>query len=117
MRILSILLLTTSLFLAFKPGVDLLLMHNLSEKSCCIDIDSCTDTLPEDIASNEKEDNSCDGNFCNPFQVCGSCFLLCLNMAEDKHTKQGISTQQQFSYEGSNSSLFISDFWQPPEWV
>jgi hypothetical protein len=115
MRILSIILLTTTLLLAFKPGVDLILLQNLSEKSCCID--TCADTQQADTVPSEQEDNGCDGNFCNPFQVCGSCFLLCTNLTETGLQNVDLSTHHKFPYISTASALFITDFWQPPKLV
>lgn len=104
-----------TLLLAFKPGIELLFMADTSEQSCCID--TCSEAELEAETKDHSSDNDCEGNFCNPFQTCGSCFLLCQSLPAAKLPAVAIIPQQKFAYQLNASALFTFEFWQPPEWT
>jgi hypothetical protein len=92
------------LFLAILPGIELVLP--VSEPNCCC-ADDCK--LP-------LEDN-CEGENCNPFQVCGSCVITFFEASFPVKPVQLItynlfSVQQIIQIE-----TFVGDFWQPPRVV
>ena len=115
MKFLTLILASTILFLAVKPGIDLILLQNNTEQSCCSG--QC-----KPIADNEKspdqqkqKDDSSDKP-CNPIQVCSSmCLLLCLKNSFPDLSKPEISTKQNFTYQSAFTSQFAPDFWQPPK--
>jgi hypothetical protein len=115
MRFLTLILTTTILFLAVKPGIDLISVNNVSEVMCCEG--SCSSNTESDKSSDtKKENNDCSGKLCNPFQTCGCC-LLFLNAQEIQEINiQDPNFKKQFfsHYSGFNSQ-FTPDFWQPPK--
>lgn len=115
MKFLIIILTTTILFLAFKPGVDAIILSSSSMQSCCVE--TC-DALPmADSSQNDENNGNCSGNSCNPFQSCGTSFLLSLNTPETFSPDLQVSTKRNFTYQSIYSSQFISDFWHPPKFV
>lgn len=104
-----------TLFLAFKPGIELLFMADTSEQSCCID--TCSADELEAETEDDCHDKDCEGNFCNPFHTCSSCFVLCQNLPTTQTLPLTIAPQQQFNYQLNASALFKHEFWQPPELV
>ncbi|MEM6378822.1 MAG: hypothetical protein AAF705_11420, partial [Bacteroidota bacterium] len=68
-------------------------------------------------SDNDCPDGGCEGNFCNPFQVCGSCFVLIQNHISAETIPQVIVPKQKFAYQTNLSSRFIFEFWHPPELV
>ncbi len=115
MKFINIQLLTMALLLAFKPGIELIFMPDTSEQSCCIDTCSSADLEVEEETHNDCEDKGCEGNFCNPFQVCGSCFVICESLPTTQPSYLAIVDKQLFVYQLNASSLFTIEFWQPPE--
>jgi hypothetical protein len=117
MKFLSIILVTLITFLALKPGMDELLCQENSCKDCCGS--SCAASLdnktPEE-ESNKNEDD-CNGKSCNPFQVCGSCILICLHASAELIIKPTHLTKLTASYQLVFVSQFAPDFWQPPKIV
>ena len=115
MRFVAILLATTVLFLAFKPAIDAMVLPFSSSPSCCI---KTCDAMPAlDTAQDEAPKGTCNGNSCNPFQACGTSFLICLEGPEVQFQNVEISTKQNFFYQSIFYSQFVSDFWQPPKFV
>jgi hypothetical protein len=115
MRLFTIILATSVLFLALKPGMDLISLHIDFEESCCssqcaplADFDSFQDQIPED---------GCDGNGCNPFQVCCSNVMFLVTTPLDLSTNPQITTKQNFTYQSAYNLLITFDFWQPPQFV
>lgn len=117
MKLLNIILITMTLLLAFKPGIEGLFMARTSAQSCCIDICSEAELEWDAKSSDPSQDKDCEGNFCNPFQACGSCFLWCQSMPAAKLSAVAIIPQQKFTYQLNASALFTLEFWQPPESV
>ncbi|MCZ2249308.1 MAG: hypothetical protein LC111_11180 [Bacteroidia bacterium] len=109
----TIILATTILFLAIKPGIDTLSLQTDTEQSCCGG--QCTSD--NDNSQDENQENDCNGKSCNPFQVCGSCVLACLTLPFEYLPKQTVSTKETFAYQSAFASQFASDFWQPPKIV
>ena len=111
MKFSTIILVTIILFLAIKPGIDLISLQNNNDQTYC-------DGQCKPIADNEKsssqqkQKDDRSGKSCNPFQVCSSCVLQCSTnqLAE-------ISTNQNFTYQSVFTSQFAPDFWQPPKIV
>ena len=115
MRFISLLLATTVLFLAFKPAIDTMVLPFSSGPSCCVK--TCDALLAVGTAQDEAPKGSCNGNSCNPFQACGTSFLVCLESPSVRHQNVEISTKQIFFYQSIFYSQFVSDFWQPPKFV
>ena len=114
MKFLSLLLATTILFLAVKPGIDLISLQSNTEKTCCGD--QCKPIADSEKSSNQqKQKDDCSGKSCNPFQVCGSCVLHFLTNPFHDLSKPEISTKQNFTYQSAFTSQFAPDFWQPPK--
>ena len=113
MRFLSLIFVTLIVFLAVKPGIDLLSKKVVSEQTCCGE--QCAPTSNNDNAQNQN--NDCSGNTCNPFQVCCSCVLICLTTPFDYLIKPAVLTEKDFFYLSVFRSQFTPDFWQPPKIV
>ncbi len=115
MRFVALLLATIVLFLAFKPAIDGMVLSYNGVPSCCAT--SC-DSMPSfDVAEENEPKGSCKGNSCNPFQACGTTFLICLTTPDVNQPKTDISTRAVFFYQSISSSKFTADFWQPPKFV
>lgn len=115
MKYFTIILATSVLFLALKPGMELISLQIDFDQSCCssqctplADYDSFEDQIPED---------GCDGNGCNPFQVCCSSVLFFPANPFDFTTKSQVITKRNFTYHSAYTLLIASDFWQPPQFV
>ena len=117
MKFLTLILATFILFLAVKPGIEMLSLQTDTEQTCCSG--QCTPISDNDNSQDQdqKQKNDCDGQPCNPFQVCGSCVLVCLNIPFDYLLKPQIFSKEGFSYQSAFVSQFASDFWQPPKIV
>jgi hypothetical protein len=115
MRFVALLLATIVLFLAFKPAIGGMVLSYNGVPSCCV---KTCDAMPSfDVSDEEEPKGSCNGNSCNPFQGCGTTFLICLTTNDVNQPKAEISTKAIFSYQSIASSKFITDFWQPPKFV
>lgn len=114
MKFLTLILATTILFLAVKPGIDLISLQSNTEQTCCGG--QC-----KPIADNEKspdqqkQKDDCSEKSCNPFQGCIYCVLHFLTNPFLDLSKPEISTKQNFAYQSAFTSQFAADFWQPPE--
>lgn len=115
MKFLILILATFILFLAVKPGIDTLSLQADTEQTCCGG--QCTPISDNDNSQGQNQDNDCDGKSCNPFQVCGYCVLVCLNLPFDYILKPTAFSDKGFSYQSVFTSQFASDFWQPPKIV
>jgi len=115
MKFLTFILATFILLLAIKPGVELLLVQVNTEQSCCST--PCTSPTDNAESQDKNQDSDCDGKACNPFQVCSSCVLLCLNLPFDFIPKPSVFLEKGFTYQSVFTSQFASDFWQPPKIV
>ncbi|MEX2350305.1 MAG: hypothetical protein WD554_05445 [Flavobacteriaceae bacterium] len=113
MKFLTLILASTILFLAVNPGIDLISLQTDTEQSCCGG--QCTPISDNNKSQDQNQDNDCNGKSCNPFQVCGSCVLLCITAPFDYLPKPTISTKHGFSYQSAFTSQFAPDFWQPPK--
>lgn len=115
MRFNAFLLATIVLFLAFKPAIDAMVLPFSSGTSCCT---KTCDAMPAfNTSTDEAPKGKCNGNSCNPFQACGTSFLVCLEGQEIQFQNVKISTKQDFLYQSIFYSQFVSDFWQPPKFV
>jgi len=115
MKFLTFILATFILFLAVKPGMDLLSLQADTAQTCCSG--QCTPNSDNDNSQDQNQDNDCGGNVCNPFQVCSSCVLVCLNIPFDYIPKPTTFSYKGFSYQSVFTSQFAPDFWQPPKIV
>jgi len=115
MKFLTFILATFILFLAVKPGIDLLSLQTDTEQTCCGG--QCTPTSDSDNSQDQNQDNDCDGKSCNPFQVCSSCVLVCMNLPFDYIPKPTVFSNKGFTYQSAFISQFASDFWRPPKIV
>lgn len=115
MKFLTLILATTILFLAVKPGIDTISLQADTEQSCCGG--QCTPISDNDNSQDENKENDCNGKSCNPFQVCGSCVLACLTIPFEYLPKPTVSTKKTFTYQSAFASQFAPDFWQPPKIV
>jgi len=115
MKYFTIILTVSVLFLALKPGMDLILLHIEFEKTCCSS--QCTQIADFDNFQDQKPEGECDGNGCNPFQVCCSSvmFLIASPFVFSNNSK--ITTKRIFTYHSTYTLLIASDFWQPPQFV
>lgn len=115
MKHLTSILATFIMFLAVKPGVDLFLSQANTEQTCCGG--QCSLTSENDNSQDQNQNNSCDRKVCNPFQVCSSCVLICLNIPVISLTKPIVRSEKRFTYQSTFTSQFTPDFWQPPKIV
>ncbi|MFN5629086.1 MAG: hypothetical protein ACK48W_07350 [Bacteroidota bacterium] len=115
MKFLVFILATFILFLAIKPGVDLLSFQEDAQQTCCDE--QCSSTSQNEKSQNQTQDNDCGGKSCNPFQVCGSCVLVCVNFAFYFISKASMFSKKGFTYQSIFSTQYTSDFWQPPKIV
>lgn len=115
MKILTFILATFILFLAVKPEIDLLSLQADTEQTCCGG--QCSPTNDNDTSQDQNQDNDCDGKACNPFQVCGFCVLVCLNLPFDYIPKPTVISEEKFTYQSTFTSQFAPNFWQPPKIV
>ncbi len=114
MKFLILILASTILFLAVKPGIDLTSLQTDTEQTCCSgECKPITDNEKLPDQQNKKDD--CSGKSCNPFQVCSSCVLHFLTNPFLDFSKPEISTKQSFTYQSVFTSQFAPDFWQPPK--
>ena len=103
------------LFLAFKPAIDLVVLSGLDKMSCCVTM-GCESSEVEENLPTEKPRN-CSGNSCNPFQACGTCFVLLLAEHDLSLERSAVVVERKFSNEKSFTSQYFPDFWQPPKIV
>lgn len=105
--------------LAIQPGVDLLCQQLEQQETCCAG--HCQLPVEEEATAEETDRHlpgSCEGeNCCNPFQVCCTCLLQCLEIPQMALAGPVFFTQENFSYHYAHSALFTSEFWQPPRQV
>tara|TARA_A100000171_G_scaffold20501_1_gene18895 strand:- start:9862 stop:10206 length:345 start_codon:yes stop_codon:yes gene_type:complete len=114
MKLLNYILAFTVLFLSAKPTIDILPFSTENQQTCC----SSSKCSPiSDNQNSEDGNNDEESGICNPFQACGSCLLLCINAPFYETLQVDIPTEQYFYYQSFIASKFISDFWQPPQFV
>ena len=113
MKLLTLILASTILFLAVKPGIDLLSLQIDTEQSCC-------GGQYKPIADNEKSSNQqkqkddSSRKSCNPFQVC-SMFVLHFQTVSSLSLSASEFSDLHYSFQSAFTSQFASDFWQPPK--
>lgn len=115
MKLLTFILATFIMFLAVKPGIDMLSLQTYTEQSCCGG--QCTPFSDNDNSQKQNKDNDCNGKSCNPFQVCSSCVLVCINIPLISIPKSAFFSDKGFTYQSTFKSQFAPDFWQPPKIV
>ena len=106
---------TIVLFLALKPGMDLISLKIDMEQSCCGS--QCAPLADFDNIQDQKPEDGCDGNGCNPFQVCCSSVLFFPATPLDFSSNPKITTKRNFNYQSAYTLLITSEFWQPPQFV
>ena len=115
MKLFTIILTTIVIFLAFKPGIDLIALHFGKALSCCST--NCTPSAENGPFSDQRPYDDCDGNGCNPFQVCCSGTLFFTASPFRFLPGPQITTKRDFTYPFAYTLLFAVDFWQPPKIV
>lgn len=115
MKIISLILAAFVLFLAVKPGIDLLSLQSYTKKTCCSR--QCTPISKNVNSQEQSSNNDCDEKACNPFQVCSTCVLECFNIPLFRITKPTVFSKEKFIYQSIFTSQFAPDFWQPPKIV
>ncbi|MFB9053807.1 hypothetical protein ACFFVB_12040 [Formosa undariae] len=113
MKFLAYILAFMVLSLSVKSGNDELLLTSEVQKPCCA-ISSAPVSETENT-EHQKSKGSTDN--CNPFKACCSCLLVSFNYPFSLEPYIAISTEQFFGYQSYLASQFISDFWQPPQFV
>ncbi len=112
----SILILATFvLFLAIKPGVDLFSSKKAIYKTCCGD--SCVPSSDSENSNTQNRDNDCNGEPCNPFQVCSTCTLASINFPLYIFVNFSTFSKNEFNSTTLITKQFNPDFWQPPKIV
>ncbi len=114
MKIWTYILTITVIFLSVKPGIDTITFSSENQQTCCLK------TKYSPISENQESDNKNDQEtkgVCNPLQACCSCNLVYVGSLFFPSLKIGISYEPYFGYPSLFSSKFISDFWQPPQFV
>jgi hypothetical protein len=113
MKTMAHILLVTVLFLAFKPAVDYVIESGCHKVACCVD--ECNPFQTSDSGQNDP--NDCDGNACNPFQVCGNSFVYTSDQSGLNTEPKVVFATKKFMYRVSYASQFLPEFWQPPKIV
>jgi hypothetical protein len=103
MKILTFILATFILFLAVKPGIDLLSLQTDTEQTCCGG--QCSPTSDNGTSQDKN------------FQVCSSCVLVCFNIPLISIPRPTVFSDKGFTYQSTFTSQFAPDFWQPPKIV
>lgn len=114
MKVLTYILAITVIILSVKPAIDAIPFLSENQETCC------SNSQCSPISDNESSKNQSDqeGNgMCNPFQICGSCLLICVSTPFFPALQTDFSTEEFFGYQSFIASQFISDFWQPPQFV
>jgi hypothetical protein len=101
------------LFLALKPGIDTLSSRPDTWQICC----SIKCTSDNDRENSPVQNNTSGGKACNPFQVCGSCVFTFFNSPVDYLPEPSAGVKKHFNFPSGFTSLFATDFWQPPKIV
>lgn len=116
MKIWTYILALTVIFLSVKPGIDTIpYLSEGKQATCCLSNSKCG-PVSEDQTTDSKSDQEMNG-VCNPFLVCCPCLLIQISSPVLTEAKASISVKQNFGYQSFISSKFISDFWQPPQFV
>lgn len=113
MKLFTFILATFILFLAVKPGIDLLLLQTDIEHTCCGG--QCTSISDNDNTQDQNGDNDSDGKTCNPFHVCSYCVLICFNIPLISIFKPTTISDKGYTYHFVFTTQFAPDFWQPPK--
>lgn len=114
MKILTYILAFTVIFLSVKPAIDAIPFSSETQQTCC----SSSKCNPiSDNHNSENQNEQKDNGMCNPFQICGSCLLICVSTPFFPALQTDFSTGEFFGYQSFIASQFISDFWQPPQFV
>lgn len=112
MKVFCLVLCSLILYLVTIPSLKLWAMHNTKVESCCNE--NCNEASDQ----NKPEQNeSCTGNFCNPFAICCACVLHVFSTFNYTIQKPDIITLHEFNYCSNFKSQFAVDFWQPPKLV
>ncbi|MDE0537046.1 hypothetical protein, partial [Tenacibaculum sp. L6] len=76
MKILTYILAFTVIFLSVKPAIDAIPFSSETQQTCC----SSSKCNPiSDNHNSENQNEQKDSGMCNPFQICGSCLLICVS--------------------------------------
>lgn len=102
-------------FLAMKPGFDFIALKYKAQQNCCGS--SCFQITKKTPSPHSKKQNDCNEKTCNPFQVCGSCALVCDNLYIFGIPKMFRQTEELNMFNADFISQFESDIWQPPKTI
>ncbi|NQU35510.1 MAG: hypothetical protein HQ521_19970 [Bacteroidetes bacterium] len=114
MKLSTLILVITILFLAIKPGIDFISLHTTTEQTCCSG--QCNPIVTHQNSS-DNHNNDCTGKSCNPFQVCCSCVLQSRINPAGELFKPEIPSKQFITYGSTFCNQFTVDFWHPPKIV
>lgn len=115
MKLLIFRIATFILFLAVKPGINLLSLRAYTEQTCCGR--QYTQASGNDKSQEQNQDNNSEGKSCNPFQLCSSCILVCLNIPFISIPKPTVFSDEKFTYQSTVTSHFTPGIWQTPKIV
>ena len=113
MKLITYILAFIVLSLSVKSGSDTVLLASSIEKPCC----ALKAVAVSDSQDSKSQENNETNNSCNPFQACCSCLLISFHFPYTIQPNIEISTEQFFGYQSYLASQFVSDFWQPPQFV
>jgi len=113
MKMLNLFLCFIILFLVATPSIELCIAANNNIDACCNE--ECS--APSDEDESKKENNNCNGNFCNPFAICCAGVLHFISSTPFTLIKPDSSIEHQHSYNTLAESQFSFDFWQPPKLI
>lgn len=111
MKMLNLFLCFIILFLVATPSIELCISKNKNIDTCCNE--GCNETNDEDKSTTEN--NTCSGNFCNPFALCCAGVLHLITSTAFKLNKPDARINHHYNYNALAESQFSFDFWQPPK--
>lgn len=116
MKHLSIILAMFILFLALKPGLDVLVPSMGADACCCSTTSTkCPSNTKDSDMPSKKEGAE---KMCNPFQVCHTCVLFCSSMQSNWMQFPPLECFSVFRT--SNSivyATFLAEAWHPPQCI
>lgn len=124
MKPIATILAVITLFLSIQP----VLIHqsrvsygqaNRTEKCCSDEKDDCELVNNETQPQKDEQNKCCDNGFCNPFEVCVCCVFIA-NSTSMVYSSEYLPFARREKVMLTNDkilSLYVQDFWQPPEIV
>ena len=124
MKLIAIILAIITLFLSIQP----VLIHqspvpqgqaNKPVKCCSEEKYDCESAHNDTQPQKDEQNKCCNNGFCNPFEVCACCSLIA-NDAPLVYLSEFLPFALREKVTLTNDkilSLYVQDFWQPPEIV